>query len=94
MDLYTKITMKLSIYINNYYDSYLSIIFDGIYVIVIIIYLFVKLSFSVFFGLAIAGTVMYMTNKVTKKMQQTIFRNVERRAKKIKILETFLSRIT
>lgn len=63
MELWVKISTKLSVYLHNYYESYLSLIFQCFNIIVILIYLFYKLSFSLFFGLAIAGMVMYKTIK-------------------------------
>lgn len=63
-------------------------------IVVIFFYLLYKLSFSLFFGIAIAALVMYKTMKITNQIQKVKFDNIERRARRLKILEEFFNRIT
>ena len=43
MELTVKISTKLSVYLHNYYDSYLSLIFECFNIVVIFVYLLSKL---------------------------------------------------
>lgn len=94
MELWMKISTKLSVYLHNYYESYLSLIFECFNIIVILVYLFYKLSFSLFFGLAIAGLVMYKTIKTANQMTDVRFQNIALRTRRLKVLENFFSRVT
>jgi hypothetical protein len=76
MDLRTKISTKLSVYLHNYYESYLNFIFECFNIVIIFIYLLHKLSFSLFFGVAIAALVMYKTIVTAKEMQDVRFENI------------------
>lgn len=94
MELWMKISTKLSVYLHNYYESYLSLIFECFNIVVILVYLFCKLSFSLFFGLAIAGLVMYKTIKTANQMTNVRFQNIAFRTRRLKVLESFFSRVT
>lgn len=94
MELWMKISTKLPVYLHNYYESYLSLIFECFNIVVILAYLFYKLSFSLFFGLAIAGLVMYKTITTANQMTDVRFRNIAFRARRLKVLESFFSRVT
>lgn len=86
MELWMKIGTRLSVYLHNYYESYLSLIFECFNIVVIVIYLIYKLSFSLVFGLAIAGIIMYKTIKTAAQMNNIRFSNIELRSKRLKIL--------
>lgn len=94
MELWMKIATKLNVYLCNYYESYLNLIFESINIIFIIVYLFNKLSFSLIFGLAVAGLVMYKTITIAYRMTNIRFQNIELRARRLKILEQFFTRVT
>lgn len=94
MELWMKIGTKLNVYLCNYYESYLNLIFESLNIVFIIIYLFNKLSFSLLFGLAIAGLVMYKTITIAYKMTTIRFENISLRARRLKILEQFFTRVT
>jgi len=86
MDLTIKINTKLAVYLHNYYDSYLSLIFECLNIIVIFIYLLYKLSFSLFFGIAIAGLVMYKSLTLARQINEIRFGNISLRSRRLKIL--------
>lgn len=86
MELAIKISTKLSVYLHNYYESYLSLIFECLNIVVIFIYLLYKLSFSLLFGVAIAGLVMYKTLTTARQINDIRFGNISRRARRLKIL--------
>lgn len=94
MDLRIKVSTKLSAYVHNYYESYLSLIFECFNIVVIFIYLLYKLSFSLFFGVAIAGLVMYKTIVTAAEMNVIRFKNIELRARRLKVLEAFFNQLT
>jgi len=82
-----KIGTKLSVYLHNYYESYLSLIFECFNIVVILIYLIHKLSFSLLFGLAVAAMIMYKTIRIAAKMNNIRFSNIDLRKRRLKILE-------
>ena len=86
MDLTIKINTKLVVYLHNYYNSYLSLIFECLNIIVIFIYLLYKLSFSLFFGIAIAGLVMYKSLTLARQINEIRFGNISLRSRRLKIL--------
>jgi hypothetical protein len=86
MELWAKISTKLSVYLHNYYESYLNLIFECFNIVVILIYLFYKLSFSLLFGLAIAGLVMYKTISTANQMTNARFKNISLRTRRLKAL--------
>lgn len=94
MSLRIKISTKMSVYLHNYYESYLSLIFECFNIVVIFIYLVYKLSFSLFFGLATAGLVMYKTIVTAAEMNVIRFKNIGLRAKRLKMLEDFFNQLT
>ena len=94
MELWMKISTKLAVYLHNYYESYLSLIFECFNIVVILAYLFCKLSFSLLFGLAIAGLVMYKSIRTANQMTNVRFRNIALRTRRLKVLESFFSRVT
>jgi hypothetical protein len=94
MELWMKANTRLSVYLHNYYESYLSLIFECFNIFAIVIYLFFKLSFALFFGLAIAGLVMYKTITTAGVMTNVRFRNIALRARRLKLLEGFFSRVS
>ena len=94
MELAVKISTKLSVYLHNYYDSYLSLIFECFNIVVIFVYLLYKLNFSLFFGVGIAALVMYKTLMIARKINEIRFSNIARRGRRLKILEDFFNRIT
>ncbi len=61
---------------------------------VIFIYLLYKLSFSLFFGVGIAGLVMYKTIVTAAEMNVIRFDNIELRARRLKVLEAFFNQLT
>jgi hypothetical protein len=87
MELWMKIGTKLSVYLHNYYESYLSLIFECFNIVVILIYLIHKLSFSLLFGLAVAAMIMYKTIRIAAKMNNIRFSNIDLRKRRLKILE-------
>lgn len=94
MELWMKIGTKLGVYLGNYYESYLNLIFESLNIVFIVIYLFNKLSFSLLFGLTIAGLVMYKTITIAYRMTDIRFTNISLRARRLKILEQFFTRVT
>jgi len=82
------------VYLHNYYESYLNLVFECFNIAVIFVYLLYKLSFSLFFGVAIAAIVMASTIKIANSINKLKFLNIDRRARRLKILETFLGRVT
>jgi hypothetical protein len=82
------------VYLHNYYESYLNLIFECFNIVVILIYLFYKLSYSLLFGIAVAGLVMYKAIATTNLMEGVRFRNIELRARRLKVLEAFFNRVT
>jgi hypothetical protein len=86
MELAIKINTKLAVYLHNYYESYLSLIFECFNIIVILIYLLCKLSFSLFFGIGIAGLVMYKSLIIARQINEIRFGNISLRSRRLKIL--------
>lgn len=89
-----KVGTKISVYLHNYYESYLNLVFECFNIIVIIIYLIHKLSFSLLFGLAVAGLIMFKTIRVAAKMNDIRFKNIDLRKRRLQILEYFFNRIS
>ncbi len=89
-----KISTKLSVYLHNYYESYLSLIFECFNIVVIFVYLIYKLSFSLFFGVAIAALIMNKTIRTAAEMNKVRFHNIALRARRLKILEEFFNMLT
>lgn len=94
MELWMKVNTRLSVYLHNYYESYLSLMFECFNIFAIVLYLFFKLSFALLFGLAIAGLVMYKTITTAGVMTNVRFRNIALRARRLKVLEGFFSRVS
>lgn len=86
MELAIKITTKLAVYLHNYYDSYLSLIFECFNIVVIFVYLLYKLSFSLLFGVAIAALVMYKSLSTARQINEIRFGNIALRARRLNIL--------
>jgi hypothetical protein len=94
MELWVKANTRLAVYLHNYYESYLSLVFECLNIVAILLYLFFKLSFSLFFGLAIAGLVMYKTITTASVMTNVRFKNIALRARRLKLLEGFFTRVS
>lgn len=59
--LWHKLSTTLPLYLNNYYDSLLSLIFESLSIVLITCYLYTQFSFALFFGICLSCCVLHKT---------------------------------
>lgn len=63
----------MNIYVNNYYASYLTIIFETLKALFIVFYLFFTIGKVTFVGLAIGGMIVQFLQLISKKIENVNF---------------------
>lgn len=78
---------------NNYYDSFINLVFESFKTLSIIIYLLYKLGLISLIGLTLCGLTVWITLLLTKSIQKATFGNISTRDKKVSILTQYFQRI-
>ena len=93
-NLWSKLSSDLNTYINNYYGSYICIVFETLKAVLIVAYLFWKMGLLTLVGLGLSGLIVTFTLALSKGISQASFKIVEHRQNKVNILTAFLQRVT
>lgn len=83
----------MNIYVYNYYDSTISLVFETFKALAIVGYLVYALGSLTIVGLAMSGFFVMCTLGLTRRIQQATFAVIECKQNKVNLLSTYLSRI-
>ena len=92
--LWTKVTSNINLYVDNYYASILSLVFETGKVVVICLYLLYQLGVVLIIGLFLTGAIVHFTLFLSQHIQISIFANVKLKERKVETLRDYLSRVT
>ena len=81
--LWTKVTSNINLYVDNYYSSCLSLVFETGKVVVIVIYLLYQLGVVLIIGLFLTGAIVHFTLFLAQHIQISIFANVKLKERKV-----------
>lgn len=74
---WSKITANVSIFVHNYYGSYITIIFQTLKALVIVGYLFHKIGWITLLGMFISGVVVQFTGFLSSKIENAKFNQLK-----------------
>jgi hypothetical protein len=83
----------MPVYVYNYHNSLLSLVFESLNIFGVCVYLYMKLSYSLIFGLIIALMIMKKILSVTQQMQSMFFKNIQLKERKLKLLKHFFNHL-
>lgn len=90
---WSKISANINIFVNGYYVSYLTIVFEIMKAIIIIIYLFYKLGIVVLAGLIVSGLIAQFILFISRMIESANFAKLKIKQTKTNILTEYFARI-